>query len=512
MLNPTFITIVVVAILVIILVLASYIKAPPSYAYIVSGLNRKPRTYIGKGGFRIPGLERLDKVFLGQVTVDIKTSRSVPTNDFINVNVDAVAKIQVIGDPEGIRLAAKNFLNMTGQEISRQVQDSLEGNMREVIGGISLRDININRDAFSDAIMEKAQKDMNALGLNIISCNIQNVTDDKNLIEDLGADNTWTIKKQAKINKANAERDIAKAEAAANQEANDARVDSETAIATRNNELAVKKSELNIIEETKKADADAAYEIQKQVQQKTINEKTVDAESAKSILQQEKQKEINAKTVEAQTEKARREQELTAEQVKIQQNRLEAEIAKKAEAEKFQTETNASAELEQRKRKAEAETYEAEQKARAQIALAEAKKKQMVLESEGVKAQGEAEAYKIQCEGEAKAVAIEKQGLAEAEAMNKKAEAYKLYGQAAILDMMVKIIPEVSKNVAEPISNIDKLTIYGTSGQDAAGVSGMVPSVIKQSFDVIQSATGVDMTKVVQEKTNLVGAGVDINK
>ena len=212
--SATFITIIAVAILVVLLVLASYIKAPPSYAYIVSGLNRKPRTYIGKGGFRIPGLERLDKVFLGQVTVDIKTSRSVPTNDFINVNVDAVAKIQVINDADGIRLAAKNFLNMTGQEISRQVQDSLEGNMREVIGGISLRDININRDAFSDAIMEKAQKDMNALGLNIISCNIQNVTDDKNLIEDLGADNTWTIKKQAKINKANAERDIAKAEAA----------------------------------------------------------------------------------------------------------------------------------------------------------------------------------------------------------------------------------------------------------------------------------------------------------
>lgn len=510
--SPTFITIISVAILVIVVILVSYIKAPPSYAYIVSGLNKKPRTYIGKGGFRVPGFERLDKVFLGQVTVDIKTSRSVPTNDFINVNVDAVAKIQVINDADGIRLAAKNFLNMTGAEISRQVQDSLEGNMREVIGGISLRDININRDAFSDAIMEKAQKDMNALGLNIISCNIQNVTDDKNLIEDLGADNTWTIKKQAKINKANAERDIAKAEAEANQEANDARVKSETAIAERNNELAVKKSELNIVEETKKADADAAYEIQKQVQQKRINVETVEAESAKEILRQERQKEINTKTVDAETEKARRQQELTAEQVKIQQNKLEAEIAKKAEADKFQTETNAAAELEQRKRKAEAEAYEAEQKARAQIALAEAKKKQMVLEAEGVKAQGEAEAYKIQCEGEARAVAIEKQGLAEAEAMNKKAEAYEKYGQAAILDMMVKIVPEVSKNVAEPIGNIDNLNIYGSSGQDATGVSGMVPTVVKQSFDVIKSATGVDMAKMVQEKTNLVGAGVDINQ
>ena len=510
--STTFITILSVAILVIFVFLVSYIKAPPSYAYIVSGLNKKPRTYIGTGGVRVPGFERLDKVFLGQVTVDIKTSRSVPTNDFINVNVDAVAKIQVINDADGIRPAAQNFLNMEGIDISRQVQDSLEGNMREVIGGISLRDININRDAFSDAIMEKAQKDMNALGLKIISCNIQNVTDDKNLIEDLGADNTWTIKKQAKINKANAERDIAKAEAEANQAANDARVKSETAIAERNNELAVKKSELNIVEETKKADADAAYEIQRQVQQKRINVETVEAEAAKEILRQERQKEINTRTVEAETEKARRQQELTAEQVKIQQNRLEAEIAKKAEADKFQTETNAVAELEQRKRKAEAEAYEAEQKARAQIALAEAKKKQMVLEAEGVKAQGEAEAYKIQCEGEARAVAIEKQGLAEAEAMNKKAEAYEKYGQAAILDMLVKVVPEVSKNVAEPIGNIDNLNIYGTSGQDATGVSGMVPTVVKQSFDVIKSATGVDMGQLVQEKAKIVGAGVDINQ
>lgn len=510
--STTLITILAVAVFVIGFILASYIKAPPSYAYIVSGINRKPRTYIGKGGFRIPGLERLDKVFLGQVTVDIKTSRSVPTKDFINVNVDAVAKIQVINDADGIRLAAKNFLNMTGAEISRQVQDSLEGNMREVIGGISLRDININRDAFSDAIMEKAQKDMNALGLTIISCNIQNVTDDKNLIEDLGADNTWTIKKQAKINKANAEAEIAKAEAAANQDANDARVKSETAIAERNNELAIKKSELNIKEETKKAEADAAYSIQQQKQQKLINVETVEAESAKEILRQERQKEINTATIEAQTEKARREQELTAERVKIKENELQAEIAKKAEADKFQTETSAAAELEQRKRKAEAEAYEAEQKARAQIALAEAKKKQMVLEAEGVKAQGDAEAYKIQREGEARAVAIEKQGLAEAEAMNKKAEAYEKYGQAAILDMMVKIVPEVSKNVAEPIGNIDNLNIYGSSGQDATGVSGMVPTVVKQSFDVIKSATGVDMGQLVQEKTKIVGAGVDINQ
>ncbi len=490
-----------VVLLIVVLALVSYIKAPPSVAYIVSGINRQPRIYIGKGGFRIPGLERVDKVFLGQLSADIKTSRSVPTNDFINVNVDAVAKLQVMPTNDGVRLAAKNFLNMTSVEISNQVQDSLEGNMREVIGSLSLRDININRDAFSDAIMEKAQTDMEKLGLKIISCNIQNVTDEQDLIKDLGADNTWNIRKQAKINKANAERDIAKAEAAAQQEANDARVNSETQIAIRNNELAVKRSELNIVEQTKKADADAAYAIQEQRQRKTINIETVEADSARQILEQERLKEINSKTVEAQIERARREQELTNEQIKIKQNMLEAEVAKRAEADKFQTETNASAELEKQKREAEAKAYLAEQEARAQIALAEAKKKQMVLEAEGVKAQGEAEAYKIQKAGEAEAIAIERKGLAEAEAMQKKAAAYERYGQAAILDMMVKIIPEVSHNVATPISAIKNLNVYGTSGADAASVSGMVPSVIKQSFDVLESATGVNMSDIVRANT-----------
>lgn len=475
----TVVWIIIVAVVVVFVLLISYIKAPPSVAYIVSGLNRKPRIYIGKGGLRVPLLERLDKVFLGQVTADIKTSRAVPTNDFINVNVDAVAKIQVIPDIDGVRLAAKNFLNMAGADISKQVQDSLEGNMREVIGSLSLRDININRDKFSDEIMNKAQRDMEALGLRIISCNIQNVTDDKNLIEDLGADNTWTIRKQAKINKAIAERDIAKAEADAMKEANDAQVDSQTQIAIRQNELAVKKSELTIVEQTRKADADAAYEIQRQEQQKTINTKTVDA----------------------QIEQTMREQVLTAERVKIRQNELNAAVQKQADADKYQMEIKAAASLEQSKREAEAQAYRAEQEARAQIALAQAKKQSMVLEAEGIKATGEAEAYKIQCAGEAEAIAIEKKGLAEAEAMRKKAEAYERYGQAAILDMFAKIIPEVAEHVAQPISAIKNMNVYGTSGQDAASISGVVPSVIKQSFDVIESATGVSMTDIVKANT-----------
>lgn len=191
-----------------ILLFVSYVKAPPSAAFIISGLSKEPRVLIGSGGFRIPFFERLDRVYLGQITVDIKTEESVPTTDFINVDVDAVAKIRVMPTNEGTRLAAKNFLNMMPSEIAEQLQDSLQGNMREIIGTLDLRSLNTDRDGFSDQVMTKAQPDMAKLGIEIISCNIQNVTDKEGLIKDLGADNTAKIKKDASINRAIAERDV----------------------------------------------------------------------------------------------------------------------------------------------------------------------------------------------------------------------------------------------------------------------------------------------------------------
>ena len=209
-------SIVVFALIITIVFLTiCYVKAPPKDAFIISGLSRQPRILIGKGGLRIPGLERVDKVFLGQTSVDIKTSTPVPTNDFISVIVDAVAKIRVINNPDGIRLAAKNFLNMTEKDIALQVKDSLEGNMREIIGTLDLKSLNIDRDGFSDQIAKKATPDMAKLGIEIISCNIQNITDNEGLIKNLGADNTFKIRKEAAITKANAEKEIAIAEARA---------------------------------------------------------------------------------------------------------------------------------------------------------------------------------------------------------------------------------------------------------------------------------------------------------
>lgn len=462
--------IVVVVILVLFIILISYIKAPPQIAYIISGLSKQPRTYIGKGGIRIPFFERLDKVFLGQVTVDVKTSRSVPTNDFINVRVDAVTKLRVIPSPEGIRLAAKNFINMDDKKMAEQVQDSLEGNMREVIGSMSLKDINIDRDRFSDEIAKKASPDMAKLGLEILSCNIQNVVDDNGLIVDLGADNTFAIKKTAAITKANAEKEIAQAQAIARKEANDTEVASEQSIAERQQQLALKKAELKIEQDTRQADADMAYAIQQQIQQAVVNRET-----------------INAKI-----EQTKREQELTAEQVRIRENELRATVNKEADALKYQTEVDAAAELEKQKRAAEANAYAAEMDAKAEIARAEAKRTAMILEAEGIKAQGEAEAY-----------AIQQKGLAEAEAMRKKAEAFEKYGKAAITDMVVKVLPDMARATAEPIKAIDNLSIYASDGNGVTNVTNSVPVVLKQTFDVVKDATGVDMSEIIKNNQRI---------
>ena len=494
--------IVVAIILLVVVLLTMYVKAPPSYAYILSGIKKEPRVLIGTGGFKVPILERLDKVFLGQVTVDVKTNKPVPTNDFINVNVDAVCKVRVIQNDAGTRLAAKNFLNMNSDNIAAQIQDSLEGNMREVVGSLSLEAINTNRDAFSDQIQAKASPDMSKLGLEIISCNIQNVTDENGLIKDLGADNTYAIKKNAAITKANAERDIEIAQSNAAKEANDVRVKTETEIAERNNELSIKKSELKITADTKQADADAAYEIQKQEKQKTINTKTVDA----------------------QIEQTKREQELSQERIKIKENELKAQINAQADAEKYQTqvnsdaakyqtEINAQAKLEQQKRDAEARAYQAEMDAKAIRSKAEALRFEQEQKAEGIRAVGVAEADAVKAKLEAEAAGILAKGISEAQAMEKRAQAYEKYGNVAVIDMLSNmykdVLPEIAKNIAEPMSKIGDIKIYGNTGQEASGISGNVPLMMKKTMDLMTDATGVDMAEVL--KTNTLAAKTDRN-
>ena len=472
----------VVVLLILTILVTGYVKAPPDKAYIISGIRKKPRILIGRAGVKIPYFERVDMLYLGQMTVDIKTEQSVPTNDFINVNVDAVAKVRIGTDEDSIQLAAKNFLNKTQEEITCDLQDSLQGNMREIIGTLALKTINTDRDSFSDQVMEKASRDMKKLGIEILSCNIQNVTDEKGLISDLGMDNTSRIKKDAAIAKAQADRDVAIAQAEADKAANDARVAAQTEIAEKNNALAIKKAELQKQADTAKAVADAAYEIQKQEQQKTIQ----------------------ANTVNAQIAKAEREAELKQKEVVVRQQELSAQIEKQADAQKYATEKDAEAALIQRQRNAEAEKYEQEKQAEARKAQAEAAKYAAEQEAAGIRAKYEAEAAGIEAKGRAEAEATRLKGLAEAEAMEKKAEAYKKYNGAAMAEMMIKIMPEMAAEIAKPLSQIDKINIYGSSSDGTNGasqISGNLPVVMKQVFDTMSEATGVDLSEIMRANT-----------
>lgn len=470
--NTTLTILTSILIIALIAVIASgYVKAPPDKAFIISGWKKEPKILIGRAGIKFPFLERKDTLMLKQISIDIKTNGYVPTLDFIGVDIDAVAKVRVKTDPEGIKIAMKNFLNMDEKSIVCALTDSLQGNMREIIGTVKLKELNTDRKKFGDEVQEKAQKDMNALGIEIISCNIQKIEDEKGLIIALGQDNMSQIQKDASIAKAQADKDVAIAEAEAKRLANEARVASETEIAAKQNELRIKQAELKRESDIKQAEADAAYEIQQQEQRKTIEVTTANA----NIAKQEREIELKRKDVE------------------VTEQTLEAEIKKKAEAEKFARQQKAEAELFERQRKAEADKFEREKEAEAKKVQAEAELYAKAQEAEGIRKVGEAEA-----------AAIEAKGIAEAEAMEKKAEAMKKYGQAAMIEMIVKALPEMAGAIAKPLENIDKVTIIdGGSGSDngVGNVGSYVPNVLAKTIETVKEVTGLDIVDIMRANT-----------
>lgn len=453
---------------------AGYVKASPDKAFIISGLRKTPKVLIGKAGVKIPFLEKKDELNLQLIPIDVKTSSAVPTADYININVDAAVNIKISDDSEKLALAAQNFLNKPIEYIAKVAREVLEGNMREIVGRMTLQEMVGDRQKFADYVKENAAPDLGGMGLDIISFNVQNFTDGQGVIENLGVDNVVQISKNASIARANAEKEMAVARAQAEKDSNDARIAAEAEIAKKNNELEIQKAELKKQSDIKKAEADAAYSIQQQEQRKTIETTTANANLAKM------EKEI----------------ELKEREVAITERALEANIKKKAEAEKYAAQQEADArlyeiqkqseaELFERMRKAEAEKFEAEQQAAATKAASEAQKVAMENEAAGIAAKGRAEAEAIRAKAEAEAAGIQK-----------KAEAMKEYGDAATQQMMLDTLkvyfeqlPHIAEAIAKPMEGIDNITIYegGTSS-----LTGNVTTTMKQITDGVKDATGVD--------------------
>ena len=282
----------VIAVLIIALAALGYVKAPPDTAFIISGF-RKPRILIGKAGVRIPFLERLDKLSLKMFSVDVKTTDFVPNAEYINVKVDATVKIRIGQSEEMMTLASKFFLNESEASIISRIQDTLEGNMREIVGQMKLEEMVTDRKAFGERVQENAIPDLEKMGLEMISFNVQSFADQNNVIADLGIDNISQIKKGAAVAKAQADRDIAIAQAQAAKESNDAKVQSQMEIAEKQNALAIRQAELKQESDVKKAEADAAYSIQQQEQRKTIEVTSANANIAKA----EREAELKANTL-----------------------------------------------------------------------------------------------------------------------------------------------------------------------------------------------------------------------
>ena len=446
----------------------------------------KRKILIGKSGFRWPFLQRIDKLSLRVFQVDIKTDEAIPTSNFINIRVDGVANLKISSDPELLNRAAESILNMSEANLIRQVQQVLQGNMREIIGTVDIKKLVQDRQGVASSVKENVVPDMAKMGIEVVNFNIQSFSDDNHVIENLGIDNIAQISKDAAIAKANADRDVTIAKSNAEEAANRSRVEANQKIIEQNTTLSLKESELKQQTDTAKAQADAAYKIE----------------------EQKRQQEINIAQINAEISKRERMVELENREVEIQEKKLAAEINKVADAKKYAAQQEAEADLFTRQKAAEAQKFELEKEAEIQKIQAEADKevKQKAAEALLIQAQAEASAQIAKANALkeaalAEAQGIEAKGRAEADAIKAKADAMKQYGEAATLQLILDsgVLPEIvnaySKPIAEAMAQIDSITMYGEG--NTAKLTEEITKNGTQIFDGLEKATGLDIKSIL---------------
>lgn len=444
-----FATIGVPILVVILIILSTWKKAPQDKAIVVTGLKR--RVISGKGGLVVPFFEQTDRISLENMKVEVKTHESLDRNG-VPIDTDGVAIIKVKSSSDGVLLAIEQF--NTGKEretievIRGTVQDVLEGKLREIVSKMSIEEIYKDREMFANEVENVAKDDLERMGLEIKTFTIRDIDDTKGYLTALGAKQIAEVKKNASIAEAEAKKEEMQKTAEAKRLGTEAQIKAETEIAraTKDKELKVQAYK----EEEKKAQAkaDFAYEVEKNIVQKQVIEARKNAE----LFEEQRQTEI------------------AEQQARKKEMELEATIKKVAEADKYSEE-----------QKAEADRYKL-------IKQAEA-------EAESIKIKGMAEADAIRLKGEATADAMK----AEAEAMKEKAEAYKMYGEAAIIQMLADKLPEVAKYVSEPLGKTEKMVIIDNGNQGGASkVTKNITSIMAEIPEVINSLTGIDIIDLVK--------------
>ncbi len=468
--------IVIIAALIIVVAKTMYRKVPPNQAMIVTGGPGGSKTVVGRGCFIIPILQRVDFLSLENIQSDFTSRDEIPTKDAINVLVDAVANVSVSKDPEVMKIAASKFVGYKPDKIREIITPVLEGNIREIISQTTLKElIQGDKKMFAEKVIDNVTPNLRDMGLELTTFNIQNFKDKNGVIDNLGLENTVQISKDAAISKANAEKEIAVAQAEAAQTANEAKVKADTEIAKKQNELAIQKAELKKSADTKKAEADAAYKIQEEEQRKSIEI----AEANANLARQEKEIELKER------------------EVAIKERTLEATVKKEAEAQKYAAQQVADAKLYTTQKQSEADLFERAKKAEAEQIEAERHAEATKVEAEARRIAAEHEAAGIKAKGEAEASAIQAKAVAEAEGILKKAEAMKQYGDAARENMQLEAIkvffqqlPAIANAARQAYTNVDKIYMYG--GESSKLTEDVTKNIVQLS-EGLSNSMGIDL-------------------
>ncbi len=462
-------------------ILSMWRKAPQDKALVITGL--KKRVISGGGGLVIPLFERTDIISLENMKIVVRTEGAL-TEQGVDIIVDGVTVIKVKSDEESIYSSVEQF--NTGKEsdtinfIKGTAKDVLEGKLREIISKMTVEEIYKDREKFASQVQEVAALDLASMGLEIKAFTIRDISDQNGYLKALGKKRISEVKRDAEIAEANAkaEKDIKTADAEKHAKVNTAiaykdgekaRIEAETEIAEFNKEKELKVQAYRKEQETEKAKADLAYIIE----ENKVKQEVTETEMAVELLKKDKETEV------AQKEALRKEME------------LEASVKKQAEAQKYR------------------EIQEAEAKSKSTMLAAEAHKFKGIQEAEAkakmIRLEGEAKAEAIRLQGEAEAEIIKQKGKAEAEAMFEKAEAFKQYNEAAVIQMLVEKLPEIAKNMADPLSKTEKIVIVDNGGDGKSGgaskVSGYVTNMISQVPETVEALTGINLIDLLKKNS-----------
>jgi len=448
-----------VIILLVLGILSMWRKVPQDKALVVTGL--KKRVISGGGGLVVPLLERTDIISLENMKIVVRTDGAL-TEQGVEIMADGVAVIKVKSDNESVLAAVEQFNTgneqKTIQVIMDTAKDVLEGKLREIISKMTVEEIYKDREKFASQVQEVAALDLAEMGLEIKAFAIRDISDRNQYLDSLGKKRIAEVKRDAQIAEAEAQKETKIKTAQANQEGEAARLLAETQIAEATKEKELKVQSYRKEQETAKAIADLAYEIESNRVKKEVIETEMQAEITK------KAKEIEL----AEQEAIRKEKE------------LEATIRKQAEAEKYALE-----------KKAEAEKYRKIQEAEA--------------EAQAIRARGQANAEAKKAEGMAEVEIIRQKGLAEAEAMMKKAEAFRMYNEAAVTQMIIEKLPDIAKAIAEPLSKTEKIVIVDSgngSGKGASKITGYITDIISSLPETVNALTGVNLMDFLKKYDN----------